>query len=156
MVRSISELPQWKKIKKKYAYRHLVVSKQCLLDVLDIIIHWRNLHDMCPHPLQIRLPYVLLEVIGNKKSGRIIAPGVSRQENGYIIVSCYSCSRYRTLLRWQLFIFSLMKRKSPWLSFIFCALGLIGRQCACFILVIPGSRMSRGQNWLRWYYIHRK
>ena len=67
------------KDKKKYAYRHLVVSKQCLLDVLDIIIHWRNLRDMCPHPLQIRLPYVLLEVIGNKKSGRIIAPGVSRQ-----------------------------------------------------------------------------
>ena len=46
----------------------MVVSKQCLLDVLDIITHWRNMHDMCPHPLQIRLPYVLLEVIGNKKN----------------------------------------------------------------------------------------
>ena len=53
--------------------------------MLDIIIHWRNLHDMCPRPLQIRLPYILLEVIGNKKSGRIIAPGVSRQQNEYII-----------------------------------------------------------------------
>ena len=39
---------------KRYAYRNLVVSKQCLLDVLDIIIHWRNMHDMCPRPLQIR------------------------------------------------------------------------------------------------------
>ena len=67
------------KIFKKYAYRHLVVWKQCLLDALDIIIHWRNLHDMCPYSLQIRLPYVLLEVIGNEKSGRIIAPGVSRK-----------------------------------------------------------------------------
>ena len=39
---------------KRYAYRNLVVSKQCLLDVLDIIIHWRNMRDMCPRPLQIR------------------------------------------------------------------------------------------------------
>ena len=60
----------------KYAYWNLVVSTPCLLDVLDIIIHRRNMHAICPHPLQIILPYVLFKIIGNQNSGLIIARGV--------------------------------------------------------------------------------
>ena len=30
------------------------------------------MHDMCPHPLQIRLRYVLLEIIGNKIQARLL------------------------------------------------------------------------------------
>ena len=40
------------------------------------------MHDICPHPLQIILPYVLLKIIGNKNSGLIIARGVYENKMG--------------------------------------------------------------------------